>query len=192
MWNHFHLLIHGELDDIVALVGSSCNSYVKYFNNKYSRSGHLCDERFWCEPIESDNYALACMRYIHRNPEKAGIGEVASYRWSSYRSFLLPNPTQDRALLLDMLGGPKEFVAFHSEDEERDFIDVDTLPIQHTDIEVDQLFNKRFGLTARSIGEITNKEKRNRLVLELRNLGCKTLQIQRLTGLSRGIIQRIV
>lgn len=190
MNNHFHLLVHGELDEMCNLIGSVCISYVKYFNSKYSRTGHLFEERFWSEPINDESYALCCMRYIHKNPEKAGVASAADYRWSSYHSFLVPSPTEERVLFLEMIGGIDTFAKFHAEQVEESFIDIDDFPSQIKDYEAVKILKDKYKMSPSEIGKLTDMKRRKELLAVMKNLGCKSAQIQRLTGLSRSAIWR--
>ena len=61
-------------------------SYVSWFNRNYDRCGHLFQDRFKSEAIESDEYFLTVLRYIHQNPMK--MGQRVTYRWSSYSEYL--------------------------------------------------------------------------------------------------------
>ena len=39
--------------------------------------------------LDADSYLLQVLRYIHRNPIRAGITDrLEGYRWSSYRGYL--------------------------------------------------------------------------------------------------------
>ena len=90
MNNHVHLLLHGARNPCICRIGDtevelgpgeSCSqamkrlgvSYVMFFNRKYARTGHLFQDRFKSEPIDGDPYFPLALRYIHRNPIKAGI-----------------------------------------------------------------------------------------------------------------------
>lgn len=85
MDNHVHLLIDDNGNDISRLVKSINISYVNYFNRAYRRCGHLFQDRFRSELVDSDGYLLEVSRYIHNNPVRAGIvGDPSEYRWSSF------------------------------------------------------------------------------------------------------------
>ena len=88
MENHFHLLVHTEtgLDRIMKRI---CCSYAYYYNEKYGRTGHLFQERYRSEAIKDDKQLLATVRYIHNNPQKAGICRREEYAWSSWREYEL-------------------------------------------------------------------------------------------------------
>ena len=85
MDNHIHLLMKEAENPAVLFIngkeiefgpGESLEtifkrigvSYVGYFNRKYKRTGHLFQDRFKSEPIDTDAYLLMALRYIHRNP----------------------------------------------------------------------------------------------------------------------------
>ena len=89
MENHVHLLLHADsgLDRLMKRIGTS---YAYYFNEKYSRSGHLFQDRFSSEPVEDEAYLLAVVRYIHNNPQKAGICRKITA--TVYRFFCPPAP----------------------------------------------------------------------------------------------------
>ena len=45
-------------------------------------------DRYKCIPVETDAYALGLLRYIHRNPIRAGmVREPEEWRWSGYRFY---------------------------------------------------------------------------------------------------------
>jgi putative transposase len=58
----------------------------RYVNKIEKRSGTLWEGRYKSSPISTDEYLLACCRYIELNPVRAGIvAAPEAYRWSSYR-----------------------------------------------------------------------------------------------------------
>ncbi|WP_330397118.1 hypothetical protein [Anaerovirgula multivorans] len=40
-----------------------------------ARTGHFFENRFKSEPVNTDDYFLIVLRYIHQNPIKAGMVE---------------------------------------------------------------------------------------------------------------------
>jgi putative transposase len=87
MTNHVHLLVTPHDRDAVSLVMQRVGRiYVSEFNSRYRRSGTLWEGRFKACNVASDQYALACSRYIEMNPVRAQMVEYpAAYRWSSFR-----------------------------------------------------------------------------------------------------------
>jgi putative transposase len=86
MTNHVHLLMTPHSADSI----SHCMQYlgryyVRYFNNRYRRSGTLFEGRFKSSIVQTEKYFLNCQRYIELNPVRAGMSaDPANYSWSSY------------------------------------------------------------------------------------------------------------
>ena len=88
MSNHVHLLIKTHHEDIGATIKHLAVVYAMYFNHKYSRAGHLFQDRFKSEPVNDMAYFVTLLRYIHQNPLKAGIVQsVSEYPWSSWGEY---------------------------------------------------------------------------------------------------------
>lgn len=91
MTNHTHMLLSPDqkthLPDLMQRINQT---YARYFNKKYGRSGHFWQGRYYSRLVDSDAYLIACAHYIERNPVDAGIFTAAQdYRWSSYRHYAL-------------------------------------------------------------------------------------------------------
>ncbi len=86
MPNHVHLLVTPPTDTALSKAMQSLGRrYVRWFNDKYGRTGTLWEGRFRSTVIDADRYLLACSRYIELNPVRAGIvNSPELYRWSSY------------------------------------------------------------------------------------------------------------
>jgi REP-associated tyrosine transposase len=91
MPNHFHLIVTPESpEQLSRSMQSLGRRYVRFFNDRYERTGTLWEGRYRTAVIANDRYWLACLRYVEMNPVRAGL--VASpqlYRWSSYRAHAL-------------------------------------------------------------------------------------------------------
>ena len=88
MSNHFHLMVTPESGRALArAIQSLGRRYVRYFNDRYERTGTLWEGRFRSAIITEERYWLTCMRYVEMNPVRAGLATAPEgYRWSSYRS----------------------------------------------------------------------------------------------------------
>jgi len=88
MTNHIHMLLTPQTaSSCGALMHGISHRYAHYFNRKYGRTGTLWEGRFRSCPVQSEQYVLACHRYIELNPVRAGIvSNPGDYRWSSYRA----------------------------------------------------------------------------------------------------------
>lgn len=87
MTNHVHLLISpADADGPSRLMRAIGTRYVRYFNDRYRRTGTLWEGRFRSTIVDTDAYYFACSRYIERNPQRAGLtDDPAKYMWSSFR-----------------------------------------------------------------------------------------------------------
>lgn len=90
MDNHVHLLLTpAEGRALSRLMQRLGTWYAGWFNHRHGRTGALWEGRFMSSPVDSDAYLLACMRYIERNPVRAGMVQQAEeYPWSSVRHHL--------------------------------------------------------------------------------------------------------
>lgn len=69
--------------------GHETNLYVRNFNLRHRRVGHLWQGRFKAILVEDGPYFQECSRYIHLNPNRAQLTRPAErYRWSSYRTYV--------------------------------------------------------------------------------------------------------
>lgn len=86
MGNHFHLLATPETQTgLSAMMQAVGRRYVRYFNQRYQRTGTLWEGRYKATLVQTDRYLLACMAYIDLNPVRAGmVARAADYPWSSH------------------------------------------------------------------------------------------------------------
>lgn len=73
MSNHVHILLKDEHDNISNAMKSINIKYSQYFNKRYERCGHLFQNRYKSEIVESLSYLVNVIDYIHYNPKKAGM-----------------------------------------------------------------------------------------------------------------------
>ena len=112
MSNHVHLLIRDRENELSAFMKRLNERYAMYFAKKASRVGSVFQTPFWSEAVEDDSYYLSALRYIHANPEPAGICAAADYVWSSYRAYLGEPSFVTTELALELLGGVGKFAGF--------------------------------------------------------------------------------
>lgn len=88
MTNHVHLLLApgDDASTLGQLMKALAARMTRYRNRLEGRSGTLWESRYKSSVVQSDNYLLACSRYIELNPVRARIvSQAESYPWSSYR-----------------------------------------------------------------------------------------------------------
>ncbi|WP_416147453.1 transposase [Salipaludibacillus sp. HK11] len=108
MGNHVHLLLSEGREDLSVTMKRIGVSYVWFYNQKYSSVGHLFQDRFRSESVETDGYLMRVSRYIHQNPVKAGLVKSADeWLWSSCQGYYgrrsFPDGLLDEAILLRRL-----------------------------------------------------------------------------------------
>lgn len=84
MNNHYHLIIQRMSQPLHKVMHLVNNSYSKYYNLVYKRSGHVFEGRYKAILVQDERYVLTLLRYVHQNPVRAGICQwVWQYRWNS-------------------------------------------------------------------------------------------------------------
>lgn len=91
MTNHVHLLVTPERKrSLPSMMQDMGRAYVQRLNFRYRRSGTLWEGRYKASVIQTDEYLLACQRYIELNPVRAGmVGAPGHYRYSSFHHHAL-------------------------------------------------------------------------------------------------------
>lgn len=89
MDNHVHLIITPRRkEDISIVLGETHRKYSTIINIREKWKGHLWQGRFCSCPLDDIHLSMA-VRYIERNPVRAGIVEKAEdFPWSSARAHL--------------------------------------------------------------------------------------------------------
>ena len=87
MTNHVHLLVTGTRPGALSrFMHGWSRRYAFYFNRSRGRSGAVFERRFWSEPVKSDYYFIAAMRYIESNPVRARLrSHPSDWPWSSHQ-----------------------------------------------------------------------------------------------------------
>jgi REP element-mobilizing transposase RayT len=85
MTNHYHLLLETKTSNISKAIQFVNERYAKYFNKKYTRSGHLWQGRYKSYLLFDDAHFWIVAKYIERNPIKAKmVQDVALYKYQSF------------------------------------------------------------------------------------------------------------
>ncbi len=76
MANHVHLLLQVPLQDRLARpLRWFFRETTRAWQRARGRRGHFWERRYWACLVEDDTYALAVLRYLDRNPVRAGLVE---------------------------------------------------------------------------------------------------------------------
>lgn len=198
MGNHFHLLLHENKESLETVMRRICGSYVFWYNKKYDRVGYLFQDRYKSEPVEDDTYFVVVLRYIFQNPIKAGIvNKINEYKWTNYNDYIGINKLTDTDFVLNIFNemdkekALKSFIEYTNKENSDECMDMPEKG-QLTDDEALKIIktccNVEYGIDIQKLDIV----KRNEYLKILRNKYHLSIrQIERLTGISRGIIQNL-
>ena len=198
MGNHFHLLIRERDEKVGDTIKRIASSYVYYYNRKYGRDGHLFKERFKSEPVNDMEYFITLLRYIHQNPVKASIVEkVRDYEYSSWKEY---DGSVEPVFQICGVETVLERITFEDLDalvNEPLADDINCLDIEDpskrrpSDDQVWQMIIEKSGVTNVSAFQQLNEEAKREVLRELKKHGASHRQLERLTGIGRGVIQKL-
>jgi putative transposase len=196
MDNHIHLLIKEKEESISVSIKRISSSYVYWYNTKYERCGHLFQDRFKSEKIETELSFLRVLRYIHQNPLKSGLAKtVSDSRWTSIQEYA-GNPhlvTVENGLSLfhtDRKIAMKQFAAYMAEESDEKFLD-DQPRTKVSDSQVMEYLRVKGYIDKNKLQQM-EKEERDAILVSLKEIkGVSIRQISRITGISKSVIDRV-
>lgn len=191
MDNHVHLLLE-EHEEIGTTMKRVTVGYVLWHNYQYGRSGHLFQNRYRSEVVETDEYLVTVARYIHQNPVKAGLVKNAgSYTWSSYQQYIDAyegktthvNPARIKVYFKTRA----EFEAFMNMQRDDRCMGYRS-SVKITDDQLVATIQNKYQV---SPGQKLSKEQRNELIRNLYNTERTSMrQLARVLGVSKGVIEK--
>ena len=189
MTNHVHLLLkEKQMGDISIIMKKILTKYAMYFNHKYKRSGALIGSRYKSKAIEMDAYFIPLIIYIHQNPVRAGIVEhPEDYAYSSYQEYSGTKKIVDTELAQSLID-TEDWVKLHKNGIEGHFSVSDR--VKQTETEIRQRIMKFTGGSEPSEIGLWDKSKRNAMLASLRQAGLSIREIERATGVSKGVVAK--
>ena len=188
-------LSENAMSILAKALSASGFAYARYYNHKYERNGHLFQDRFRSEPVNSIEYFMTLLRYIHQNPVIAGLtDEVRAYPWSSWHEYegdSLSISICDTTPVIRRLERTNlyEFVTIPVDD--KSILDVDYgIGGIITDDEIKEKIAEISGIQQPTDVQKLEKKKRNEILKQLCEYGTNIRQISRVTGISYGVIYR--
>ena len=184
MGNHVHLLMKEKKETLEQIFKRIGSRYVIWFNRKYQRCGHLFQDRYKSEVVETDPYFSVVLRYIHNNPVKAGLcSSLSEYKWSSYKEYISEGKLVDRELALGVIG-EANFVGFMNEQGEPNCLEYPEAIKTLTDMELVKYIEDQFGIKALLIQNEPKNSADDIFRATLCLDGVSTRQLARVTGVS--------
>lgn len=198
MYNHIHLVIRVQNGLISKIIQSLEIRYSQYFNNRYDRTGHLFENRFRSKNVEDKQYLLDVCRYVHRNPESAGISSTVNYKWSSYNEYIGSAILVNKKILLHYFEDKIEnFVDFTTNKRRNIYQDIkESLEYElinsFNDEEIKDIIIKKYRFNSINDFSKLNKFEKEEIIFDLKKLpGTNKTQLSRVIRVSRRIIERI-
>ena len=194
MPNHVHLLIRSLTEPLDRIFRKTGSRYATWFNRKHNRVGHLFQDRFRSENVENDQYFLTVLRYIIRNPIKAGMeSELGNYRWNCYVDYSLnvEDSLVDRGFAYELAGSFEALMNYIRQQNEDSVMDIGEKEETVTD---DRAFEIMRDITectlASQFGSLDRSLRKNH-IRRMFELGLTAEQISGLTGTPRSSVYRI-
>lgn len=129
MENHVHLLIETGAVSLTKIMHKINMRYALFVNRKYKLTGRLLQDRYKAVIVKDLGYERVVFRYIHLNPVRAGLIDVAEdWLWSSYGVYVQKGKSVGRRELiweyrslvsrekgLDLFGGDQQVLELFTE-----------------------------------------------------------------------------
>ena len=126
MPNHYHLLVQTPDSNLSRFMRHVDGVYTQRFNRSHVCDGSLFRGRYKAILVEADMYLLELVRYIHRNPLRAGlVHRLDRYPWNSHNAYISRSVTwmwlhkEPVLSMLNPAGGSsaESYRAFMAQDE---------------------------------------------------------------------------
>ena len=194
MTNHIHFLIEPNdepLDVIFKRIGTS---YAVWYNRKYQRAGHLFQDRFRSENVETDQYYMTVLRYILQNPVKAGmVRSPGEYRWSSYLAYEKGRGAlTDIQFAADLFGSRQTLLDYLAQENDDVIMDEQEHDWRLRDDVAREMIFRITQCSSVSDFQKLDFEVQKGYAVKLYSEGLSMGQIARLTGISKATVSRAV
>ena len=152
----------------------------------------MFQDRFRSEPVESDGYFITVLLYIYQNPMVAGLcKKIDEYEWCSRKRLGGGGSLIDEADLFDIV--PFEAII----DQERDIVQCVLLEpktgrrVAKSDEEAFAQMKDLGGVRSASEFQALGRETQASILMQLRGQGVSIRQFARLSGLGKGVVERL-
>ncbi len=197
MNNHVHILLEEEKEPIALIMKRISSSFVYYYNRKYSRCGHLFQERFKSETVEDNSYFLTVLRYINQNPIKANItSAMDAYKWSSYTEYVERSKIVDVKFVIDIFSEDQSealqsFIRFNNEENQDNCLEYEEKKRMNDD-EAREIIKNIAEIKNISELQSFDKQKRDKIIRKMKEIeGVSIRQITRITGLNYNLVLKL-
>lgn len=198
MGDHVDLVLLDYEDRMSSAMHRLLLTYARRFNKRTGRTGHLFQNRFDRRSLDTDRHLMAAIRYVHANPQEAGIALIERYPWSSFAEYLRAYDNDatrgfsDPSCVLELFGSADGFAAYSlstpdgGEPAMRDMEETEWE--RHAFAEK---LAKGLGVPLHEV-KAASSAQRNIVILGLHDAGFTVRQIERYTGIGKSTVSRIV
>ena len=143
--------------------------------------------------MEDDAVSLTAIRYIHRNPVKAGLCKrPEDYAYSSLKKYFEEEGLHDSGMVWEMMN-EKEFMEWNAQAVDEKCMDMAEQPRKRlTDSRVWELIRRSSGCETTAEFQGLERSKRDEVLRKALKEGVSIRQASRLTGISVGVIYRAI
>ena len=194
MTNHVHLLLEEGTEPLEIVFKRIGSGYVKWYNEKYKRTGHLFQDRFRSENVEDERYFRTVFRYILQNPVKAGLAfSPDRYRWSSYLAYdRSAGSLTDRDYPEQVFGGRENLIRLCKEENDDTAMEENDYTWRIKDDEAIRIMNRISKCESVTDFQRLDRELQKIYVREMYLEKLSVNQISRITGMTRPTIDRAI
>ena len=195
--DHFHLLLKEETDTVSVTMGRIAAAYAHYFNDKYDRDGAIYRARFASEPVENEERWNTVLRYVSQSPERMKVWDAEHYPYSSWHEYAgeeseLPRICEVPAGYQQL--SKEEMVRLLSAPVPRQAACLGPRTEEMRRPKDDQVLAILYDMTkTASMMEFLGLTRAEQLktLADLRKKGASIRQLEKLTGIGRGVIQNL-
>lgn len=193
MDNHVHMLLK-EYEEIGTSIKRITVGYVGWHNKKHDRTGHLFQNRYMSEPVNTEEYLVTVLRYIHQNPVKARIvTSVKDYKWSSYGFYYLFYNGQktiiDGTLIENYFGTFEEFSRYMNTVNDDECLEAKTVK-HNTDNKLTKIITDKYKVI--NLPELPFDKKKAIIkdIYIMENTSIR--QLSRVFGMGKSIVEKVL
>ena len=191
MDNHAHFIINTKnMKEISKFMHDVNTIYSKFYNEKFERVGYVFRDRFKSQNIDSYNYLITCIKYIHMNPVNANIVKDEShYKFSSYNEYFCEKDIKKKKIISNYLKKEDIEILKSIQYKEIEVMDIDRSNEENLETAIKEFLNDKKLI----LDEVKNNKKiTHELVKILKEKGYKQKDIGEKLGINEKKISRIL
>lgn len=194
MDNHVHLLIRADQEPLPLVIKRVGCSYVYWYNKKFDRAGHLFQDRYRSEAVDTEEYFLTVLRYILQNPIKAGMEtRMGAYRFSSYDAYAgHPDGLTETGFAEGFFDSRARLMNFLTTLSDEKAMDAAPRRAQVSDARVSEMLHEMLSRAGNAAFRDMEMARKRDCVRQMHRRGASVRQIAAATGLPKSNVARMI